>query len=77
MTAGSDALRFREKRLLLQLKCDFLVDDQDHTYSFRNARNCEDAAQRLQRFVHWEVSFEETFHRSFHRASFESPRASS
>jgi hypothetical protein len=25
----------------------------------------EDAAQRLQRFVHWEVSFEETFHCRF------------
>jgi hypothetical protein len=72
MTAGSDALGFREERLLLQLKCDFLVDDQDHTYSFQNARNCEDAAQRLQRFVHWEVSFEA----SFHPASSECPRAS-
>jgi hypothetical protein len=31
----------------------------------RNARNHEDAAQRLQRFAHWEVFFEETFHRRF------------
>jgi hypothetical protein len=42
-----------------------LVGGQDRAYSFRNTRNREDAAQRLQRFVHWEVSFEETFHRSF------------
>jgi hypothetical protein len=67
--AGS---QFREEFLLLQLKCDLLVDSQDRAYSFRNARNCEDAAQRLQRFVHWEVFFEETFR----RASFECPRAS-
>jgi hypothetical protein len=33
-------------------------------YLFRNARNREDAAQRLQ-IVHWELSFEETFHRRF------------
>jgi hypothetical protein len=59
--AGSDALGC----FLLQLKCDFLVCDQDHAYLFRNAQNCEDAAERLQRFVHWKVSFEETFHRGF------------
>jgi hypothetical protein len=51
-----DALGFREEFLiLLQLKCHLLVAPQDHAYLFRNARNCEDAAQRLQRFVHWEV----------------------
>jgi hypothetical protein len=57
--------QFREEFLLLQLKCNLLVGSQDRTYSFRNARNREDAAQRLQRFVHWEVSFEEIFHRKF------------
>jgi hypothetical protein len=53
--------QFREK-FLLQLKCDLLIGGQDRAYSFRNL---EDAAQRLQRFVHWGVSFEETFHPSF------------
>jgi hypothetical protein len=53
----------RVKFLLLQLKCNLLVGGHG-TYSFRNARNREDAAQRLQRFVHWEVSFE-IFHRKF------------
>jgi hypothetical protein len=48
MTAGSDALGFREECLLLQLKCNLLVGGQDHAYSFRNAR--EDAVQRLQRY---------------------------
>jgi hypothetical protein len=52
MTAGSDALGFCEESFLLQLKCDLLVGGQDRAYSFRNARNREDAAQRLQRFVH-------------------------
>jgi hypothetical protein len=33
-------------------KMRFLVGCQHHTYSFRNARNREDAAQRLQRFMH-------------------------
>jgi hypothetical protein len=47
--------QFREKFLLLLLKCDLLIGGQDRAYSFRNARNHEDAAQRLQRFVHWEV----------------------
>jgi hypothetical protein len=47
------AFQFREEFLLLQ--CDPLVDGQDRGYSFRNARNREDAAQRLQRFVGWEV----------------------
>jgi hypothetical protein len=65
MTAGSDALEFCEECLLLQLKCDLLVDGQDRAYSFRNARNREGAAQRLQRFLQWEVSFEATFHRRF------------
>jgi hypothetical protein len=65
MTAGSDALGFREDCLLLQLKYDLLVGGQDHAYSFRSAGNREDAVQRLQRFVHWEVSFEATFHRTF------------
>jgi hypothetical protein len=36
------------KMLLLQLKCDLLVGGQDRAYVFRNARNREDAAQRLQ-----------------------------
>jgi hypothetical protein len=57
--------QFREEFHLLQLNCDIVVGAQDRTYSFRNARSREDAAQRLQRFVHWEVSFEETFHRRF------------
>jgi hypothetical protein len=57
--------QFREEFLLLQLKCDLLVGGQDCAYSFRNARNREDAAQRLQRLMHWEVSFKETFHRRF------------
>jgi predicted GNAT family N-acyltransferase len=45
MTAGSDALGFREEYFLLQLKCDLLVGEQDHAYSFRNTRNPEHAAQ--------------------------------
>jgi hypothetical protein len=45
---------------------------QASVYSFLNARNREDAAQRLQRFVHWKVFFEETFH----RAGSECPRDS-
>jgi hypothetical protein len=49
-----------EEFLLLQLKCDLLVGGQERANSFRNARNREDAAQRLQRFVH-----RETFHRRF------------
>jgi hypothetical protein len=53
------------EEVLLQLKCDLLVGDKDRVYSFQNTRNREDAAQRLQRFVHWEVSFEETFYRRF------------
>jgi hypothetical protein len=58
--------QFREEFLLLQLRCVLLlVGGQDRAYSFRNARNCEDAAQRLQRFVHWEVFFEETFRSRF------------
>jgi hypothetical protein len=57
--------QFREEFLLLQLKCDLLLDSQDRAYSFRKARNREDAAERLQKFVHWEVSFEATFHRRF------------
>jgi hypothetical protein len=57
--------QFREEFLLLQIKCDLLVAGQDPTYSFRGARNREDAAQRLQSFVHWKVSFEETFHSRF------------
>jgi hypothetical protein len=63
--------RFREEFLLLQLKCDLFVGGQDRAYSFRNARNREDAAQRLQRFVYWEVFFDETFHRAYS----ECPRA--
>jgi hypothetical protein len=50
MTAGSDALGFREEFLLLQLKCNLRVGGQEHGYSFRDARNREDAAQRLHRF---------------------------
>jgi hypothetical protein len=55
--------QFREECFLLQLKRG--VSGQDRGYSFRNARNRVDAAQRLQRFVLCEVSFEETFHRRF------------
>jgi hypothetical protein len=65
MTPGSDALGFLEECFLLQLKCYLLIGGQDHAYSFRNARKREDAAQSLQRFVHWAVSFEATFHRRF------------
>jgi hypothetical protein len=54
-----------EECLLLQPKCDLLVGGQDHAYSDRNDRNYEDAAQCLQRFVHWEVSFEVTSHGRF------------
>jgi hypothetical protein len=50
MTAGSDALGFREEFLLLQLKCNLRVGGQEHGYSFRDSRNREDAAQRLHRF---------------------------
>jgi hypothetical protein len=57
--------QFREEFLLLQLKCDLLLDSQDRAYSFRKSRNREDAAERLQKFVHWEVSFEATFPRRF------------
>jgi hypothetical protein len=57
--------QFREEFVRMQLKCNLLVGDQDRAYLFRNARNREDAAQRLQRFGHWEVSFEETFQRRF------------
>jgi hypothetical protein len=57
--------QFREK-FLLERKCDLLVSGQDCAYLFRNTRNREDAAQRLERFVHWEVSFEEPFHRRFY-----------
>jgi hypothetical protein len=56
---------FREEFLRVQPKCD-LVGVQDHAYSFRNARNRENVAQRLQKFVHWDVFFKETFlHRRF------------
>jgi hypothetical protein len=48
MTFGSCALGFREECLLL-----LLAGGQDHAYSFPEiVRNREDAAQRLQRFVH-------------------------
>jgi hypothetical protein len=56
---------FPEPRFELAAKlrnCNYnavLVGGQDRFYSFRNARNREDAAQRLQRFEYWEVSFEE------------------
>jgi hypothetical protein len=61
--------QFREGFLLLQLKCD--------PNSFRNARNCGDAAQRLQRFVHWEVNIlGGNFSLQICRASSEFPRAS-
>jgi hypothetical protein len=39
--------QFRQEFLLLELKCDLLVGGQDRAYSFRNARNREDAVQRL------------------------------
>jgi hypothetical protein len=51
---------FQQSCLLLQLKCDLLVGDQN-----RIARNREDAAQRLQKFVRLELSFEAIFHRRF------------
>jgi hypothetical protein len=57
--------QFREECLFLEVKYDLLVGGQDSAYSFRNARNREDAAQRFKRFAHWEVSFEEAFHRRF------------
>jgi hypothetical protein len=47
MTAGSDALGFREECLLLQLQCDLFVGGQDHSYSFGNARNREDGKYPL------------------------------
>jgi hypothetical protein len=47
MTAGSDALEFREECLLLKLKCDLLVGGQDHAHSFRNARNRKDAFTKV------------------------------
>jgi hypothetical protein len=31
------------------------------TYSFRNARNREDAAQRLERFLHWKYPLRKPF----------------
>jgi hypothetical protein len=39
--------QFREEFLLLQLKCDLLVGNQVRANSFHNARNREDAPQRL------------------------------
>jgi putative copper export protein len=45
--------QFNEDFLLLQIKYDLLASGQDRAYSFRNARNRKDAAQRLQRFVDW------------------------
>jgi hypothetical protein len=41
------SFQFREGFLILQLKRDLLIGGQDRAYSFRNARNREDAAQRL------------------------------
>jgi hypothetical protein len=61
--------QFHEDFLLLQVKYDLLASGQDRAYSFRNARNRKDAAQRLQKFmdseVSKEVSFEVTFHPRF------------
>jgi hypothetical protein len=57
--------QFREECLFLKVKYDLHVGGQDSAYSFRNARNREDAAQRLKRFAHWAVSFEEALHRRF------------
>jgi hypothetical protein len=71
ITVGSDALGFCE-----ELKCDLLVGSQDHAYSFRNARNREHAVQRLQEFVHCEVSSEATFHRGFVVLALNVPRKS-
>jgi hypothetical protein len=47
----------RVKFLLLQLKCNLLVGGHG-TYSFRNARNREDAAQRLQSKQNFRASSE-------------------
>jgi hypothetical protein len=52
--------QFCKELLLLQLKSD-LVGDHDRAYSFRNARNREDAAQRLQSFVHGKYPLRKTF----------------
>jgi Na+/melibiose symporter-like transporter len=54
--------QFPDEFLLLQLKCDILVGGQDRAYSFRNVRNREDAAQRLQSFRALESI---VFHRRF------------
>jgi hypothetical protein len=59
------SFQFREEFLPLQLKYHLFVGGQDRAYSFRNARNREDAAQSLRRFVHWEVSRKEIFLRRF------------
>jgi hypothetical protein len=48
-----------------------LVGGQDRAYSFRKARNREDAAQRLNG-----SRIEETFHRRFVVLALECPRAS-
>jgi hypothetical protein len=58
-------LQFCEEFLVLQLKCDLLVGVQDGAYSFRNARNREDACTTFTTVLHWEVPFEETFYRRF------------
>jgi hypothetical protein len=55
--------QFREEFLLLQLKMRSSHWRPRSRLFISKRPKCEDAAQRLQRFVHWEVPFEETFHR--------------
>jgi hypothetical protein len=51
--------KFREEFLLLQLKCNLLVDGQDRANAFQTLK----IAKMLQKFLDWEVSFEEIFYR--------------
>jgi hypothetical protein len=44
-----------EEFFLLQLKCDLLIGVQDRGNAFRNTRNRENAAERLQRFAHCQL----------------------
>jgi hypothetical protein len=57
--------QFREEFLLLQLKMRSSHWRPRSRLFISKRPKSEDAAQRLQRFVHWEVPFEETFHRRF------------
>jgi hypothetical protein len=54
--------QFREEFFLLQIKGDLSLAPRIALIYFETP---EDAAQRLQRFLHWEVRFEETFHCRF------------